>query len=377
MTQKITVQKHSPDLVVDQADSTQEPQQKEGSKPAESMWNDLIQASDLIEKFPEMRPYIIEGILRRGEVFNLIAASKVGKSWLAIYTLIAIANGLPWFGFQTKAAKVLLIDNELHSETLSHRFRFVRAAMASSLAYQNEKVTLENIAVKTLRGRCCDIKNLAVQSLDLADDGFGVICIDALYRMLPEGASENSNEDMTQVYSAIDQIAYLTGASVVVVHHSSKGDQSGKKSIETGSGAGAIGRAADSHLTVRDHAEKGLSVLDFNIRSSPPMQARTAKFSWPLWELSEKDPVLARPKSANDIKAEERDRESRAQLLTTFQSKPGKKIWTASELRGATGFGDSRVIRGLSLLNGKVGKKTVKSKKSKRKVDGYFLKNEG
>ncbi len=61
--------------------------------------------------------------------------------------------------------------------------------------------------------------------------------------MLPAGIDENDNAAMSQVYNAIDRYAEMLQASFILVHHSSKGSQSGKSVTDVGSGAGAISRA--------------------------------------------------------------------------------------------------------------------------------------
>lgn len=52
---------------------------------------------------------------------NVIAPPKVGKSWLASDKALAAATGRPWLDrYQTEAADVLIIDNELHPHTTAH-----------------------------------------------------------------------------------------------------------------------------------------------------------------------------------------------------------------------------------------------------------------
>ena len=43
-------------------------------------------------------------------------------------------------------------------------------------------------------------------------------------------------------------LAIQTGAAFVLVHHSTKGSQAEKSVTDTGSGAGAMSRAVDSHI---------------------------------------------------------------------------------------------------------------------------------
>lgn len=77
----------------------------------------------IVRLYPHMRPPRIEGLLRDGETMNIIAASKIGKSWLAKAMAIHVATGRNWLGHECHAGRVLYVDNELHAETFSSRIR--------------------------------------------------------------------------------------------------------------------------------------------------------------------------------------------------------------------------------------------------------------
>ena len=51
-------------------------------------------AGELIHEFPEMRPAILEGLLRCGETMNIIAAPKTGKSWLSMGLGLSVVTGV-------------------------------------------------------------------------------------------------------------------------------------------------------------------------------------------------------------------------------------------------------------------------------------------
>src|SRR5262245_32894693 len=44
----------------------------------------ILPCLELLRRYPDLRPAVIEGLLRQGETLNLIAAPKVGKSWLTL-----------------------------------------------------------------------------------------------------------------------------------------------------------------------------------------------------------------------------------------------------------------------------------------------------
>lgn len=65
-----------------------------------------ISICDLIQNYPELRPVVIEGILRRGETANIIASPKVGKSFLAGNLAWSVADGRPWLSHEVEQGKV-------------------------------------------------------------------------------------------------------------------------------------------------------------------------------------------------------------------------------------------------------------------------------
>lgn len=206
---------------------------------------------DLLKAFPKLRPELLHGLLRVGEVMNVIAAPKTGKSWLAMQLAAAIAMGTPWLGRTCEQRRVLYFDNELHDETCAYRMGRIAQHMGV------EPETLRGrLRVSTLRGNLMNIKKLLLRHAAwYKAQGFGVIVVDALYRALPEDCDENSNQDMTQLYNMLDLFAKATDISIIIVHHTSKGDQSEKRVTDIGSGAGTVARAADTHLVILPHPE--------------------------------------------------------------------------------------------------------------------------
>jgi RecA-family ATPase len=205
----------------------------------------------LIGRYPDRRPPIIEGLLRQGETMNLIAAPKVGKSWLSLGLPIAVATGEPWIGtFPTRRGKVLIIDNELHLETSAHRLRLMVQALNLPTALIGEAIHVVN-----LRGRLADLRQLGVGLKQIDRGRYALVIIDAFYRALPLGTDENSNAAVAELYNLLDTYADALGAGFTLIHHSSKGNQSAKSVTDVGAGAGAQSRAADTHVSLRPHAD--------------------------------------------------------------------------------------------------------------------------
>lgn len=257
-----------------------------------------LAASDLIREHPHLRPVVIADLLREGEVLNVIAAPKVGKSWLVHALSVAVVAGVSWLGKTTASGDVLLIDAELHPETLAGRLRAMQRKLVATDA------EMARLKVWSVRGRRLTVEGIADALADVPRATYRLIVFDALYRFLPPGGEENANETMTRVYNTLDAIADQTGAAVVVVHHTSKGDQSAKSVTDIGSGAGAQSRAADTHLILRPHEEDGAAVVEAVVRSFPPPAPFVVRREYPGWSLApDLDPsMLRKPKPSRKAK---------------------------------------------------------------------------
>jgi hypothetical protein len=233
---------------------------------------------ELVQAKPNLRPPLIDGLLRLGETMNVIAAPKVGKSWLVTDLALAVATGQPWLGHGTQQRDVLILDNELHGETSAHRIPKVATARGFSLDDYGTRICIEN-----LRGRLTDLFSMAAYFDAIPVGRYGLIVLDAFYRFLPAGTDENDNGTMASLYNAIDRHAERLGCCFALIHHSSKGNQSGKAVTDVGSGAGAQSRASDTHLVLRPHEEPDAVVLDAAVRSWPPVTAQVLRWHFPLW----------------------------------------------------------------------------------------------
>ena len=239
-----------------------------------------ISLGTLKRRFPEMRPVLIDGYLRIGETMNIIAAPKTGKSWLVTQLAICVASGTDWFGHTCAPGRVLLIDNELHEETSANRIPLVVDAMRKvnpGLPNVDDMIDVWN-----LRGKWKSIADLAAWLPRFREAGYRMIVIDAFYRALPKDTDENDNGSIAGIYNLIDTFAKQVGCSFVLIHHTSKGNQSQKSITDVGAGAGSQSRAADTHLILREHKDDGYLVLEAVVRSFPRQEPIVLQKAFPL-----------------------------------------------------------------------------------------------
>lgn len=276
---------------------------------------------ELVMRYPHLRPPVVHGLLREGETLNVIASPKVGKSWLVSDLALAVATGRPWLGiFPCEQGRVLLIDNELHKETSANRIPKVMEARGMTLADCGDRITVAN-----LRGELKDIFGLAPCFSRIEPEQFKLVVIDAFYRAMPKDTDENDNGTMAQVYNVLDSYAATLHCSFVLIHHSTKGNQSGKSVTDVGAGAGAQSRAADTHLVLRPHEEPGVAVLDAAVRSWPPIEPRCLRWTFPVWT----------PDDALDPEALKSEKPRRKPKPVTVSAEPAKPAWDAERFASA------------------------------------------
>lgn len=210
----------------------------------EDLNDDLPEFESLEEMFkedPELAPVLIDGVLRRGHKMLIAGPSKAGKSFALMEMCIAIAEGIPWFGFNCERGKVLYINMELDRPSAYKRFKDI---------YQGMNVPpnhLKNISIWNMRGHSIPMDKLTPKLIRRAQkEKFDAVIIDPIYKVLT--GSENDAEQMAKFTNNFDKVAAELGTSVIYCHHHSKGAQGGKSSMDRSSGSGVFARDPDAIL---------------------------------------------------------------------------------------------------------------------------------
>ncbi len=233
-----------------------------------------------IMKLRLLRKPVLHGLLRSGETMNVIAPPKTGKSWLVLGQAMSITTGRPWLGlYPAERGRVLILDNELHPETIAHRIPQVAAALGVGM----DEIA-EQIYVHPLRGQLRDILSMSSYFDAIAPGQYAAIILDAMYRFMPAGTDENDNGAMAGIYNRLDAYAERLGCCFIVIHHTTKGNQSAKSVTDVGAGAGSQSRAADAHLVLRPHEQPGAVVLEAVVRSWPPVEPIVLRWQFPVWQ---------------------------------------------------------------------------------------------
>lgn len=296
----------SPQQLLERMRADRNSRADEAPKPVE--FPPILWADQVVEMFPEMRRIIIDGQLRAGEIMNMIGAPKTKKTLLAMDQAMSVSLGRCWLNtIQTTQAKVLYLDLECHAETLARRIRDIAAERGVMLPELNG-----NLGFMSMRGRVTTLEGLRPLMEKIKGDGYGLIYIDAKYRLQASAKGEdqaNNNSAETAWYNLLDEFARITGAAFVCVHHDNKGWQAHKAITDRGSGAGAQSRAPDAHFTITPHAEDDCYVLEGVVRSFAQPKPVVMRWQYPVFSIdSNLDPSdLRKPGRQTEPEDEEPD----------------------------------------------------------------------
>lgn len=271
----------------------------------------FVTAWDLLQKHQmKKRPSIIEGIARERDIINIVAGAKMGKTWFCHALAISVAAGIPFLRPEWECAQgpVILMDNELHEDTIAHRLPFIIDAMG--MDRESKESILKNIIVERFRGALScdkdddgiDIKKLAPYMVDCKRLKPKLLIFDSFYKTFPEGVSEMDAAAITRVYNTLDKYAEIVQtAAFACVIHSTKGGQGDKGITDVGSGTGAFSRATDNHIVVREHETEGQYVIESASRDQVQQPAVVVRKAFPLYELADgEDPTnLKKPARSN------------------------------------------------------------------------------
>lgn len=181
--------------------------------------------------------WIVKRVLPRGELVVLYGESGAGKSFMALDLLGAIARGVEWRG---------------HKTTQGLRCGYIAAEGAAGfrlrlIAYaQHNNFPLADLDLAVLAGAPNFMEKKDILDLGHAMARYGrldVLVVDTLAQVTA-GANENSGEDMGRVIQHCKVLHEVTGATIVLVHHSGKDASRGAR------GWSGIKGALDAELEV-------------------------------------------------------------------------------------------------------------------------------
>ena len=205
-------------------------------------------------------PPIVEGLLNRQLSMVLGGGSKTFKSFTLLDLAVSVANGVPFWGLNTNAGKVLYINFEIHDYFFRDRINMI-------CEKKGIKLPNDNLMLWNLRGKAQALEVIAPKFIKLmANSNFSWVILDPIYKTLGN-RDENAAGDINSLMNEMEEIALKTGAAVVFAAHFSKGNQASKSSIDRISGSGVFARSPDTILVMTEHEEDGCFAVESTVRN--------------------------------------------------------------------------------------------------------------
>lgn len=201
--------------------------------------------------------WALENVFAKQSVNAIYGWSAVGKSFIALDLMMAVAEGKEWFGHETEMMHVSYLALE-GSEGMRNRLEAYR--IGRGVEYQLPM----NFDIFRGKFNICDPEHVSAMIYQRQQAGMvgGMFVIDT-FAKATLGKDENSAQDMGQAVQMAELIKDQLQACVVIVHHSTKPNS------ETGiagglRGSGSIQAGIDGVIQVakREHKEDDRVVLE-------------------------------------------------------------------------------------------------------------------
>ena len=196
--------------------------------------------------------WVIEGLLKKGQVLLLTGNPKVGKSFIALRAAAAVSSGDNFFGREAVEGKVLYLAAE---RALSLEDR------GNAIIESNIPFNTDNIEVYPKPVAFLDERELSEFIKEAGDTD--LIIIDTLRRCFA-GGRENDNNDMTAWVYGVERFCEETGAAAIVIHHNQRRryDTMGRITDGDFAGAGALLGSVDCQLQVSKNAKGDITLRE-------------------------------------------------------------------------------------------------------------------
>jgi hypothetical protein len=175
------------------------------------IWDDQVQT------LPPLT-WDVEPLVPHGGLVVVYGEPGVGKTFLVLNLAFAVATGSPWLGHSVRQGPVAYVYAE-GAQGLFERVKGLRAEYnlqdRAGIAFLPQPIQL----LDSLKSVTPFADAIEAQGVAPA-----VIVIDTLSRNTP-GGKENSQEDMSQAVSACDYLRKRFDSTVILLHHSRKGDK--------------------------------------------------------------------------------------------------------------------------------------------------------
>jgi hypothetical protein len=205
---------------------------------------EALEFTDLseIKERPPQPPFLIEGLLHKGDKMLVSGPSKAGKSYLLLELGIAVATGSSWLGSKCQQGTVLYLNLEIRKDAFGERYWKIKEA--TGLEPESKQLIALNLRGSGSTNDGKEFIDSLIEEIFLQGLSPALIIVDPFYKL--GVGDENAMGDVHQVLKRLDELAAVTGASIALVHHHPKYTQGHKSPIDRASGSGVFGRDFDT-----------------------------------------------------------------------------------------------------------------------------------
>lgn len=197
-----------------------------------------------IDEIEALRPptWLVENVLTDNGLSVVWGRSGAMKSFVALDMALCVSTGLPWHGHATKPGMVVYVAAE-GAHGLGRRAVGWRRTRGKDAGKPSFKLIPHPIALSS------DDLNAMVDAILALDHRPVLIVIDTLARTFGAG-DENKQADMNAYVSAVDRLRDVTGANVMIIHHSGVHEEKRER------GSNVLRGAADTVIKISRKDDK-------------------------------------------------------------------------------------------------------------------------
>jgi hypothetical protein len=181
-----------------------------------------------------------------GCLFDLVAASKAGKTSLALAMCKAVLRGEPFLDRPTRRVAILY---------LTEQTRLSFKAKLEAVGFLSGCVDFHVLFAADFIGSSWD-EICSLIHAEVAKHGIGLLIVDTLSDWA-KIKDENDSAEALEVTRPLRAIAQETGVAVFTVRHAGKGSKSGQDVVDWGRGSSAYAGVADTLCTMARTAGQG------------------------------------------------------------------------------------------------------------------------
>ena len=200
---------------------------------------ETINAEDLQNRTYEPTPFLVEELLPEG-LHILAGAPKIGKSWLALWLCLCVAQGQTLWNFTTTQGEVLYLSLEDSFQRIQTRLFDLTEDAPPTLHFAIMADTLK-------RGLEQQIEQFLTEHSDTK-----LVVIDTLQRVRSAGSDSNLYANDYQDIGILKQLADKRHIAILLIHHLRKLHDDDPMNMISGS-TGLSG-AADSAFVLQKNA---------------------------------------------------------------------------------------------------------------------------